>query len=125
MLLSGRLLRSSGLSQMVPDPAFHDLESGPDCRGFHAHGVGAVDLDLCHSASAGIGIDLRGYYGIRGGLHALYQVEFFRDGPVRVEVKSTRQVSHGRPHPSWWALRHSHIRLVNRLMSRFSDAVWR
>src|SRR5271157_4153843 len=84
---------------MVPDPAFHDFESGPDCRGFHAHGVGAADLDLCHSASAGIGIDLRGYDGIRSELHAFYQVEFFRYRPVKVEVKLTRQVSHGR-HPS-------------------------
>src|ERR1700722_16774617 len=79
MLLSGRLFRSPRLSQMVSDSAVHDHESGPDCRGLHAYGLGAADPDLCYSAAARRGVGIRGHHGIRSELHAVYPVGFFRD----------------------------------------------
>src|SRR3954468_18454852 len=80
MLLSDRLLRSPGLSQMVLDPPVHDPQGGPYRRGLHAYGLGAFDPDLCHSAAAHSGVSVRGHHGVRGGLHVLYPVELLLDG---------------------------------------------
>src|SRR5258708_5350690 len=70
LLLSRRLLWPPWLSQMVADPAVHGVEGRPDRRRLHAHGLGAVGIDLRHPAAAGAGVGVRGDYGVRIRLHA-------------------------------------------------------
>src|SRR3954447_20281677 len=97
MLLSNRLLRSPGLSQMVLDPSVHDSEGGSYRRGFHAHGLGAFDPDLCHSAAAHSGVGVRGHHGVRGELHVLYPVELLLDRVLAVRSRNIVGIRSGWP----------------------------
>src|SRR4051794_17081940 len=80
MLVSDRLLRPPRLSEVVPNSVVHGVESLPDRGSLHAHGLGALNPDLCHSATAGGGIGIRGHHGIRGELYVLHPVELFFRG---------------------------------------------
>src|SRR4051812_49267993 len=86
MLVPDRLLRSPRLSEVVPDPAVHDVESLSDRRDLHAHGLGAPDTDLRHSAAAGGCAGIRGHHGVRGELHVLHPGVLFCDGILALQL---------------------------------------
>src|SRR6202051_5209077 len=82
LLLSRRLLWLPWLSQMVANPAVHGVEGWLDRRRLHAHGLGAVGLGLCHPATAGVGVGICGYHGVRIRLHAPHPGHIFRVADV-------------------------------------------
>src|SRR5438552_3793497 len=80
LLLSRRLLRSPWIPQMVSDPRVHDFEGRLNCRGLHAHGLGAAGPDVCHSGPARVGVGVCGHHGVRIELHAFHSDHIFWSG---------------------------------------------
>src|SRR5215472_12660746 len=85
LLLSRRLLRYPWIPQMVSDPPVHDFEGRLDCRGLHAHGLGAAGPDVCHSGPASVGVGVCGHHGVRIELHAFHSDYIFWGGVLAVK----------------------------------------
>src|SRR3954454_24392260 len=91
LLLSHRLFRSSGLSQMDADPAVHGVESGSDRRCLHAYGLGAAGLGLRDPASARAGVGICGDHGVRIRLHPSAPGHIFRSDRVATIASHRRR----------------------------------
>ena len=65
---------------MVANPHIHGFEGRLDCRGVHAHGLGAARPDVCHTGSTGVGVGVCGHYGVRIELHAFHPDSIFWGG---------------------------------------------
>src|SRR3954454_23299706 len=84
-LLSGRLLRTRGVSQILPDPSVHGVEGRIDRGDLHAHGLGATDSGLCHSGPAGSRAGVYRHHGAGVELYGTHTDPLLRSRLMRIE----------------------------------------